>query len=289
MSTQECTLKIEKKENEEEKNSTPGGKSKKDKKKEEPSIPANRAYSAYLSVVWFLAFMGQFLLIGKIAHRMGDPVVVPGALRGFNKLFNYGPESAVEIFFLVLWLAFIAGSSFLVFKAIFAVTSFIHNAMGSRWSSVKTDAFASSLMHSFVSMLPMIILTGLLLAILPMESTKPDIDNNLAVAKWWTWDEFQMWILCAGSVAMISIVMLFVGLIAVASLFATYCPDGPVWHLFVAIFAGIFAAMLTAFGLSEWIMKPLYAQVGGAATLWIIMGGYTFLTSGLIQWRWKGD
>lgn len=233
-----------------------------------PPRPLAPVWAVLVSAaLWFAGAWAHFLGCAKLAHMLGSPDLMPGFLKGVDEVFQHGISSAFDLALGVLWMFVVALATLPVFGAWFAADR-----------KLADTRFADAPDAGLGVTWPVLTVTLLALLILPFQSHNlPASPTGLAVAQGQSFDAFLN-TMAEACFAMVTILVLFLGLGAAGLFLAEYTPDG-VWQLIAAILFGIFCSLVFGFVVGPWALalNATYGAVRGMTMLLAAWGALTGL------------
>jgi hypothetical protein len=217
------------------------------------------------ALLHYLVITLHFLLALKLIHLAGDPLQVPPALQSLNRFLMWGPENFVCFVFEVLWIGLI-----------------VCTYLGMRYAAGLVKRDSEPFKRGFSLLLPLVFLSLITLAIIPLQSTKGlTHDTIMTEGAYMSFPEFVHYMTDATFMALIALSVLLFPFLFFMILFSFKSEkyDPGMGMFFLAIVLGIGVALLIGF-LGVPLIESIHGALDGIASLFAIFGIYGALSAG---------
>lgn len=246
-----------------------------------PADPeASRPHAGVLLLsllTWFGLCGLLFLGFGWLAWTLADPVRVPDWVVKLARLNGNAaaPQVFLEVLFLVAWMAAVCVVSVLAAMTVGRFNIVVGRLLGATRKRADYNSDAALL-----SLVPLIVVCGLTLLILPAQSPRPTSGPSMTeVASYVTFPEF-MQLMLGGTLAMVAVGSIFVSIFAAYGLgsWIQRKDDPGTGFLLLGIVGGIIVAIGVGLGGGD-VFNWLERRMPALEEMWLVLGIYALLSA----------
>lgn len=240
----------------------------------DPPPPPGLASVLAMTVVWYVAIVGHFLLCGLCGYMLGDPTELPSWLEPWDELFTHGISGFLALVLILVWWLVVFVAMVPLGFAAYYIGLAVHWATTTRETKVESDpAFRQAL----GVLAPLLVMEIMSLLILPMQAPHHiDSESGLEIANQVSYAAFAEYQFLS-IFAMFMILVLFGTLFGGAGVVATYMPDAGMVVFFMLILLSITACMVTGFVVGP-IALALPERVGVYRATAVAFAGLALIT-----------